>query len=155
MNSPPPLLPPPLVVNHNRVRTAATAAPPCALKKSWMRGVRRMSSEFKKKNRPNVNSPPLLLPPPLVINRDRVRTIAAAPLPPRSVKIALCKNQAARVGCCVFFVFLSLVFFWSVGKKRSFPKEFFLYLNVKFYVGISGINRGNFVRHRSIRTEST
>ena len=102
-----------------------------------------------------MNSPPLLLPPPLVINRDRVRTIAAAPLPPRSVKIALCKNQAARVGCCVFFVFLSLVFFWSVGKKRSFPKEFFLYLNVKFYVGISGINRGNFVRHRSIRTEST
>ena len=78
-----------------------------------------MSSELKKKT--NMNSPPLLLPPPLVINRDRVRTIAAAPLPPRSVKIALCKNQAARVGCCVFFVFLSLVFIWSVGKKDLSP----------------------------------
>ena len=128
-----------------------------------------------------MNSPPLLLPPPLVINRDRVRTIAAAPLPPRSVKIALCKNQAARVGCCVFFLCLSLLslsFIWSVGKK-IFPERIFfvpknqhrnqiderLNVGINFavrkterflfsYVGISGI-RGNFVRHRSIRTEST
>ncbi len=66
-----------------------------------------------------MNSSPLLLPPPLVINRDHVRTTAAAPLPP-----VLCKNQAAQIGCCVFFVFLSR-FYLERQKKRSFQKYFF------------------------------
>ena len=63
-----------------------------------------------------MNSPPLLLPPPLVINCDRVRTTAAAPLPPRSVKI---RPLELVVEC---FLCFSLLFFDSVGKK-IFPER--------------------------------
>ena len=70
-----------------------------------MWAIRRMSGELKK-NKPN------LLQPPLVMKSRSCPLHRRRSTPP-----ALCKNQAARVGCCVFFVFLSLVFIWSVGKK--------------------------------------
>ena len=68
-----------------------------------------------------MNSPPLLLPPPLVINRDRVRTTAAAPLSLRSVKI-----RPLKLVVVCFFVYLSLVFIWRVGKKDLSRKNFFV-----------------------------